>query len=177
MAFRRSPVKLDGEALWAYALRLLGQRPHSLGELRQKLGRRAAQPSEVAGTLEKLKEYGLADDSKFSEAFASARLQNQGFGKQRVMRDLQTKRVSSRVAEDAIAKVFEETNEIDLIQQFVERKYRGKDLSLFLKEDKNLASMYRRLRLAGFASAPCLAVLRDYKADLPEVEESVEEEN
>ncbi len=177
MAFRRSPVKLDGEALWAYALRLLGQRPHSLGELRQKLGRRATQPSEVAAALEKLKEYGLADDSKFSEAFASARLQNQGFGKQRVLRDLQTKRVSSKVAGEAIAKVFEETNEIDLIRQFIQRKYRGKDLPSFLKEEKNVAGMYRRLRLAGFASAPCWTVLRDYKADLPEIDETAEEQD
>ena len=177
MAFRKSPVKLEGEALWTYALRVLAQRPHSLGELRQKLGRRATEPSEVAAAMEKLKEYGLADDSKFSEAFASARLQNQGFGKQRVLRDLRTKRVSGKVAEEAISKVFEDTNETDLIRQFLDRKYRGKDLSLFLKEEKNLAGVYRRLRLAGFASSPCLAVLRDYKSDLPETEETDEEED
>lgn len=176
MAFRRSPVKLDGEALWAYALRLLAQRPHSLGELRQKLVRRAADSSAVAATLEKLREYGMADDQKFSEAFASARLQNQGLGKQRVLRDLRTKRVSGQTAQEAIAKVFENTDEVELIRQFIGRKYRGKDLPLFLKEEKNLLSVYRRLRVAGFASAPCLTVLRQYKADLPDVDEADETE-
>ena len=175
--FSKTPAKLDADGLWAYALRVLARRPHSLGELRQKLRRRATQLSEVTATLDKLREYGLADDEKFSEAFASARLQNQGFGKQRVLRDLSSKQVASTTADEAVAKIFGDTNENDLIRQFLERKYRGKNLALFLQEEKNLLSVYRRLRVAGFASTPCLAILRQYKSDLPDVDEAEEAED
>lgn len=171
MAFRKSPVKLDGEGLWSYALRLLGQRPYSTGELRQRLARRASEPSAVTATMEKLHEYGMADDARFSETFAISRLQNQGFGKQRVLRDLRTKRVGAKTAEQAIAKVFAGTDETALIEQFLARKYRSQNLSEFLADDKNLQSAYRRLRIAGFASAPCLTVLRRFKADLPDAAE------
>jgi regulatory protein len=167
MAFRKSPVKLDSEGLWTYALRLLGQRPYSAGELRQRLSRRAAEPATVVSTLAKLQEYGMADDGRFSEAFAFSRLQNNGFGKQRVLRDLRTKRVPEKIAEEAIAKVFAGTEETALIEQYLARKYRGKDLGEFLADDKNLQSAYRRLRTAGFSSAACFSVLRRFKDDLP----------
>lgn len=168
MAFRRSPAKLDGSALWDYALRLLAQRPHSLGELRQKLKRRAAEVSGVAATLDKLREYGLADDRQFSEAFASARLHNQGFGQQRILRDLRTKLVGGKTAEEAISKVYASTDESELIARYLDRKYRGKDLPAFLQDEKNLQSAYRRLRMAGFSSAGSISALRRYKADLPD---------
>lgn len=177
MAFRSSPVKLDGEGLWTYALRVLARRPHSVGELRQKLLRRAADRTIAIATMEKLSEYGLVNDKHFSEAFASARLQNQGFGKQRVLRDLRTKQVVGKTAEDAIQKVFEDTDESTLIHQFLERKYRGKSLPVFLQEEKNLLGVYRRLRLAGFSSSLSLATLRQYKSDLPELEEHEETED
>ena len=177
MAFRKSPVKLAGQALWDYALRLLAQRPHSIGELRQKLARRSATPADTAEALEKLREYGLADDGKFSETFATARLQNQGFGKMRVLRDLRTKRVSAKVAEEAIGKVFASTDELVLAADFLQRKYRGKDLPTFLKEDKNLMSAYRRLRMAGFSSSSSMTVLRRYKNDLPEPDETESNES
>ncbi len=176
MPFRKSPVKLAGQALWDYALRLLALRPHSQGELRQKVARRAATPADTAEVLERLREYGMADDDKFSEMFATARLQNQGFGKMRVLRDLRTKRVSAKVAEEAIGKVFASTDELALVGDFLNRKYRGKDLSAFLQEDKNLMSAYRRLRLAGFASGSCMTVLRRYRNNIPEPDESEADE-
>ncbi len=166
MAFRRSPAKLDGPAL--YALRLLAQRPHSTGELRKKLRRRASDVSAVVATLDKLREYGLADDRQFSEAFASARLHNQGFGQQRILRDLRTKLVGGPTAEEAIAKVYASTDETELIGRYLERKYRGKDLPALLQDDKTLQGAYRRLRMAGFSSAGSISALRRYKADLPD---------
>ncbi len=147
-------------------MRALGQRAHSATELRQKLSRRAESPADVNAAMAKLREYGFADDQKFSEAFAASRLQNQGFGRFRVLRDLQSKRVAPAVAEDAVEKTFAGTDEPDLIQRFLERKYRGKDLAEFFKEEKNLASAYRRLRTAGFSSSGSLSVLKRYASDV-----------
>ena len=162
MAGRGKPKKLDAEALWEYALRALGQRAHSTGELRQKLSRRAVSAAEVDATLAKLREYELTNDQKFSEAFAAARLQNQGFGRLRVLRDLSSRRVGRTIAERAVEKTFGEVDELTLIRRFLERRYRGKDLVEFLKEEKHLASVYRRLRTAGFTANGSLSVLKGY---------------
>jgi len=162
MAVRTKPKKLDENALWSYALRALGQRAHSSNELRQKLARRAQSPSDLNAALAKLREYGFLDDGKFSDAFAAARLQNRGFGRVRVLRELRSKRVAPSLAERAVEKAFSGTDEDELIQQFLARKYRGKNLAEFLAEEKNLAGAYRRLRTAGFSSGRVLTVLKQY---------------
>jgi regulatory protein len=162
MALRDKPKKLDSEGLWEYALRILGQRAHSANELKQKLSKRSESAADVTAAMGKLREYGLADDTKFSEAFASSRLQNRGFGRFRVLRDLRLKSVSGNIAKAAVEKTFAETDEVELIERFLERKYRGKKLEEFLKEEKNLVSVYRRLRTAGFSSANSLSILKRY---------------
>jgi regulatory protein len=161
MAVRHSP-KLTESALWEYALRVVGHRAHSAAELRRKLFRRAESPAALAAVMEKLREYSFVDDQKFSGVFAASRLQNRGFGRIRVLNDLRAKQVSSAIAEEAVAKVFEGTDEQTLIQQFLGRKYRSIDLKTFLQEEKNLASAYRRLRVAGFSSQGSLTALRRY---------------
>ena len=102
---RKTP-KLDESALWDYALRALSQRAHSANDLKQKLARRSESPEGVTAVMAKLHEYGMADDKKFSETFASSRLQNQGFGRSRVLQDLRTRRVSGGVAEKAVEQDF-----------------------------------------------------------------------
>jgi len=176
MGTHRTPAKLDAEGLWNYALRVLGQRAHSVNEVRRKLSRRAQFPSDVEATLVKLREYGLTDDRKFSEAFAARRLEGPGFGKLRVLRDLRAKSVTSAVAQKAVETVFSGTDEVFLIERFLERKYRGKDLPQLLKDPKKLGSVYRRLRLAGFNSSTALTVLRRLGAQSGDLEDADEEE-
>lgn len=176
MASRRAPKKLSADELWDYALRLLAGRPYSAGELRQKLSRRAVSPADVSAALNKLKEYGLADDVKFSETFAASRLQNEGFGRFRVLRDLRGRRVSATVAEQAVSKTFAGKDELDLVERFLARKYRGKDLHAFLQEEKNLASAYRRLRTAGFSSSASLGALKRHSNRVDDWSEPEEEE-
>ncbi len=121
---------------------------------------RADAPASVTAVMEKLKEYNYTDDQKFSEAFASTRLQNQGFGRFRVLRDLQSKRVSSGVAQEAVSKVFEGSDETQLVDEYLARKYRSVVLHEFLQQDKNVASVFRRLRTAGFSASAALAALK-----------------
>jgi len=162
MPGRKVPKKLSETELWDYALRILGRRAHSSGELKQKLAMRAASPSDVDAALHKLREYGFADDQKFSEAFAGSRLQNQGFGRLRILHELRSKRIAPAVAAQAVEKAFDGTDELQLIQNFLDRKYRGKNLPQFLQEEKNLASAYRRLRNAGFSSNGSIKMLKRY---------------
>ena len=65
---------LDAEALWGYALKVLGGRAYSSGELREKLRRRAARSGDVDDILARLKDHGYLDDRRFAEGFAASRL-------------------------------------------------------------------------------------------------------
>ncbi len=174
----KPPQPLGAQALLDYALRRLAGRPHSVAEIREKLAARAADPADVTGVLERLKEYGYINDQRLSEAFAAARLQNEGFGKARVVRDLRKKRVAPAVADRAVSEVYRGADEAALIEAFLKRKYRGKALDAFLAEPKNLASAYRRLRVAGFTSGNAVRVLKRFASDpdaLDAIEDSAED--
>jgi regulatory protein len=166
---------LDPDGLWDYALKTLARRAHSAGELRAKLARRAQEPQDVAAVLGKLREYGLADDAKFSETYAVSRMQNEGFGRLRVLRELRAKRVAGPVAARAVEKTFAETNESELIEQFLSRKYRKVDLRQYLSEEKNLANAYRRLVAAGFSGRGALSVLKRFSRLEQDWEEAPDE--
>jgi len=126
------------------------------------LRRKAEQPGDVDGVLAKLKELGYLNDQRFAENYAAARLENQGLGKQRVLRDLRQRRVAPELAEKVTEQTYQETDEIKLIEEFLERKYRCKDLRTFLAEEKNLAGAFRRLRYAGFSAGAAIRVLKQH---------------
>jgi regulatory protein len=155
----RAPRKLAASALWDYALRLLGGQARSVAELRLKLTGRAARPEDVPPILARLKQFGYLDDRRFAESYSTARLENQGLGKERVLRDLRRRRVAPRLAEEAVRAVYEEADELRLIEQYVQRKFRGTPLQEYLAEPKHLAAAYRRLRGAGFSGANIVRVL------------------
>ncbi|MDQ2775112.1 MAG: recombination regulator RecX [Acidobacteriota bacterium] len=176
MAFRAKAKKLNADQLWDYALKALGQRAYSAGEIRQKLMGRAETSADVTQTMLKLRDYGLTDDKKFSEAFASSRLQNQGLGSFRVLRQLRAKRVAGPVAANAVSTAYAGTSEAALIENFLSRKYRNTDLREFLKQQKNVASVYRRLRTAGFSSGSSLDALKRYTKSVEDWSEPPEED-
>ena len=118
MASQRKPKLLDQTGLYNLALRALGGRAHSTGELKEKLRLRAERPEDVDGVLAKLKESGYLNDRRFAENYASARLENQGLGKMRVLRDLRQRRVAPKLAEQVTEKTFQDTNETDLTIPF-----------------------------------------------------------
>src|ERR1700683_3986939 len=153
-----------------YALRLLGGRAHSLGELKEKMRLRSERPEGVQRVLARLKEAGYVDDRKFAENYAAARLENQGFGKMRVLRDLRQRRVAPQLTEQVTERTFQATDETELIEAFLKRKFRGKQLGPFLKDPKNLATAYRRLRYAGFSSGASIRVLKRYSQQADELD-------
>jgi regulatory protein len=166
----RKTKLLDEEGLRNYALRLLGGRAYSMGELREKMRQRAERAESVDGVIAKLKEAGYLDDRKFAENYAAARLENQGFGKMRVLRDLRQRRVAPQLAEKVTEQTFQSTDEIELIEAFLKRKFRGKQLGPFLKDPKNLAAAFRRLRYAGFSSGASIRVLKRYSNQAEELD-------
>jgi regulatory protein len=154
--------RLDQAALWEYAVRALAGRAHSSGELRAKLRLKAETQADIDQVLARLKEYKYLDDRRYAESFASARLENQKFGPNRVLRDLRQRRVAPAVAERTVAKVYREVDEQTLIDEFVRRRYRTAAREGLFQSDKEMASAYRRLLGAGFSSAAIMGALKRF---------------
>jgi len=155
------------------ALRALGGRALSTGDLRDRLRPKAERAADVDAVIGKLKEAGYLDDRRFAENFAAARLENEGHGRMRVLRDLRSHRVAGKIAEQVTEQTYQGTNEAELIEDFLRRKYRGKQLSTFLAEEKNLAAAFRRLRYAGFSAGQSIRVLKRFARE-PEALDALE---
>jgi len=156
---------LDAAKLWDYALRVLGGRAYSSGELREKLRGKAELAADVDPTIARLKDYGYLNDKQFAESFATARLENEGLGKTRVLADLSRRRVAPAVAQQTVGKVYENVAEETLAEDYVRRKFRMKSKENLFADRKDMASAYRRLVRAGFRSGTVIAVLKKFAAD------------
>jgi len=174
----KRPRQLSADELFTYAVRKLSGRAASVGEIRTSLLSRALDPADIDGVLAKLKDYGYLNDARFAESFASARLENEGFGQSRVLRDLRQHRVAPELAASTVSKVYSDKDEPALIEQYVRRKYRSKDREGLFESEKELASAFRRLVRAGFSSANSIRVLKRFAAnpDLLDALENLPEE-
>ena len=61
---------------------------------------------------------------------------------------------------------------MELIEAYLSRKFRGKDLASWLSDDKNLMAAYRRLRYAGFSGGNSIRVLKRYTQQADQLEGS-----
>ena len=169
----RKPRPLDAESLWSYALKALAGRAHSTGELREKLRRRAEQPSDIDGVITRLKENGYLDDRRFAEGFAAARLSNDRLGRGRVIQDLRQRRVAPAVAEKTVRDVYEDVDEQALIDEWIRKKYRLAPREGLFQDEKDLAAAYRRLVRAGFRTGDIVRALKRF-ARSPDLLDSFE---
>jgi regulatory protein len=159
-----------------FAARALSARALTVSELRERLKRRAIDPADVDQVLARLKEAGYLNDQRFSESYANWRRDDGGFGKTRVLRDLMARRVAPAVAKQAAEAAYKGADEVAMIESFLARKYRGKDLGALLKEEKNLASAYRKLRTSGFSTGNSIRVLKRFAEQAELLEDSGEPE-
>ena len=158
-----------------YAARALSIRGYTVSELKTRLKKRAARAEDVDVVLGRLKDAGVVNDRRFAGTFAEWRRESQGMGKTRVLRDLMARRVAPGVAKEAVDAAFEGVDETAMIEAFLRRKYRGKDLGALLQEQKELASAFRKLRGAGFSTGNSIRVLKRYAAEAERLEEMEED--
>ena len=118
----------------AYAARTLAARAQtSRRNCAKNCERRAARREDVDQVLARLKDAGYLNDKRFAESFANWRRENQGLGKTRVMRDLMARRVAPGAGQTGGRDgVLAESTKSRMIEKFLARKYRGKDLGALL---------------------------------------------
>jgi regulatory protein len=169
--------KLAAEQLFEYAVKCLGVRAYSTGDLKSKLRMRAANPPDVDATVDRLKDIGYLNDRRFAENFASARIENEGFGRMRVLSDLRARRVQGTLAEQAVEQALEGKTEAELIDSYIARRMPSIAAGGRIEDERKLANAYRRLRRAGFTSGPILTALKGLAARPELLEEPIEEED
>jgi regulatory protein len=147
----------DEKALYEIAVRALARRARSTGELRALLQKRKADAKDIEGVLARLREHGYLDDARFARNFVAARLENQRQGSRRVRRDLAARRVHPELVQQAVRAGYEGVDEQKLLRDYLRRKLR---LTRPPAKSSGVASLYRRLLHAGFASDTIVKELR-----------------
>lgn len=172
----KPPAKLAEEALFDYAVRALANRARSSDELRFRLRGKAARLSDVEPVIARLKDLGYLDDKRFAEMYALMRVENDGFGRARVLQDLQRRRVTPKLAEPAVSRALEDKNEEEMVAAYIERRMPSIVAGAHTGDERKLAAAYRKLRRAGFSPGAILTVLRRFAAHPELLEESPPED-
>jgi regulatory protein len=172
---QRGPKKLAYDKLREYGMASLARRAQSSGELGQKLRRRAEDPGDADRIVTEFSQAGYLNDQRYAEDYAAARLENEGLGKMRVLRDLRARRVAAPTAEKAVGGAYGEVDEAKLIEQYLARKFRNIDLNEHLSDPRKLNAAYRRLRMAGFSSSAVTAALKKRSQHAEELEDQAED--
>lgn len=102
------------------ALGQLARRMRSEWELRDYLKRKEYAPEIIDYVIEWLREYGYVDDKKFADAWVANRRLLKATSTRRLRQELQQKRLSGDVIDEAIAE--DETDERQVLRDLIERK-------------------------------------------------------
>jgi regulatory protein len=160
--------KLDSEGeLYDVAVRALMRRAHSVNEMKRLLTRRADNELLVKAVLARLRENGQLDDARYAKQFVRQRTEIRRQGKFRIMRDLRARGVPDEHVNAAIAESAEQTDEVALVRQRIERKLK---LTRGEIDDRKIASLYGSLMRAGFSPDLIRRELKSIThAEVPEV--------
>jgi regulatory protein len=169
---RYSPPRklVTNTQLYMSAQRALMRRAFSIHEMKAHLERRAEEKDLVPPVIARLRELNYLNDEKFAFDYAAQHAKLRRQGRFRIARELRARGVPDRYIDDALAKVFADTDESALLRTRVERRLarlRGAPL-----DQKKIASIYRNLMAAGFSSELIRAELKrataNRRADTPE---------
>ncbi|MDP2587798.1 MAG: regulatory protein RecX [bacterium] len=103
------------------ALRILVRRPHSEGELAQKLKRKSFDDDEIAATLDQLRADRHLDDSRLARDFVQYHLDYKPMGKRGIARRMYLKKFTQADIDQALV-VVDQQVEQRLAEQLARRK-------------------------------------------------------
>ena len=148
------------------AVKLLAAKPRSVAELRERLLEKEWTDEAAADyAVAKLTEYGYLNDEQFAVSFAQSRVRQKPVGRQRLARDLQTKKVGRETADAALDLVYAETPEEELIERAIERRARLRGRPRTRQETK---SLYDHLLRLGFSYDLIIRKVREASSADPE---------
>jgi regulatory protein len=130
------------------AVLLLGAKPRSIGELRERLLEKLWTNEEIVdAVIEKLKEYNYLNDRQFAVNLAAAKLRQKPQGKRKLEFSMSRKKLSREDLEHGISTAFEQMPEDELIDSAIEKRIRLKGVPQTREDTKKF---YDHLMRQGF---------------------------
>ncbi|MES2393227.1 MAG: regulatory protein RecX [Acidobacteriota bacterium] len=176
MVFKTKKVRAPMEVgeLMDYAVKSLGSKMKSERDLRHRMKERAepGEAGEVAidAVILKLKGLGYLNDERFAADYTRMRQENEKFGRRRVQQGLMQKGIAQPVANVALGAAYDELDEVALAREYIARKRMKKPEGDREKKQKETAKAMRRLVGAGFSTGAVWKVLREWGAEVEEVD-------
>ncbi|MDZ7637557.1 MAG: RecX family transcriptional regulator [Bryobacterales bacterium] len=162
---------LDSARLLQRALKLLASRDYAEKELRAKLQPRAAAVEDLDGVLQRLRELGFLNESRFAERKAADAAVRRVVGRRRAEKELEERELDPATIARAVEVAYEGREESAMALEHLERRLSAMLSGNGLEEPGTLQRAYRKLRRAGFDHAACVVALRAHSrlaADLDE---------
>jgi regulatory protein len=125
------------------------RRAHSIHEMRDYLARRAEDKELISPVIARLRELKYLDDARYAIDYARQHARTRRQGRFRIARELRGRGVPDRHIESALEAVFAETDEATLVRARLKRRLANLRGPL---DQRKIASLYRSLLGAGFAS-------------------------
>ncbi len=166
---RTARAPLDEAGLLEAAVRSLSAKMKSERDLRRRLTERA-EPGEggaaaVEAVVRRLKELGYLSDERFAADYSRLRKENERFGRRRVAQGLMQQGIPQELASAALETAYGEVDEVALAKEYVARKRMKRP-----EDEKETARAVRRLLGAGFSTQTVWKVLREWGAEVDEVD-------
>lgn len=171
MAFQRAKVREPvGEGgLFEYAVGALSRRMRTERDLRRLMKVRAfpgeAGERDMDKVVARLVELKYLSDTRFAQDYTRLRKENQGFGRRRVAQDLGAKGVGKELADAALEQAFGETDEVELVKKYCERKRIPQP-----QEPRDVQRVMGRLMRAGYSPGSIFKVLKGWKVEVEEAD-------
>lgn len=153
-------IRLAGERAVAMerSLNLLGYRPRSTRELRQRLAHHGYLEETIETVISRLIDIGYLDDAEFAQSFARGKARK--YGPQRVYGDLRRNGIDDETARNAVDNEFSEDSERASAFGAAARRYNVREGS-----PAQAQRVYGFLMRRGFSAEICAEVAREHRGD------------
>ncbi|QYJ14659.1 Regulatory protein RecX [Rubrobacter xylanophilus DSM 9941] len=164
-------LRVEGERALAMsrALNLLGYRPRSEKEVRERLRRFGHPEGVVQAVVERLRELGYVDDEEFARQLS--REKGRRYGPRRVAAELRRRGVDDELADRVVEEAFAGRSQLEEARRAAARRYNrggGSDYNRGGGSDAQARRVYGFLMRRGYPAEVCARVAREYRADPPE---------
>jgi regulatory protein len=145
------------EQAYVAGLTLLARRELAEAQLRQRLARRKFDADDIDAAVARLREEKAIDDRRTAFACARTELRVKRRGRARVIRQIESLGIARDLAREAVAEVFGEIDERELLEQALERRLRH---GMKLTDPAVFRRLHRYLLGQGFDSERVITLLR-----------------
>jgi regulatory protein len=146
------------KAAYFLALRWLGARELSEGQVRERLNRRGYDPNAIETAVQRLVQDRTIDDRRTATAVARTEANIRRRGPRRIMGRLIAMQIDRDLAKDVVRDLFGDTDEEALLAQTLDKRLRGRHEKL--KEPAERRKILGYLVRQGFSPSAASALIR-----------------